>query len=174
MTNQEIDNVVSYLNEVWPQKPIGPITAGLWGQELSRFSHAKVVAVLGALARTETWRPALATILKSLVVPSGGESSSEAFSSVWTAIGSTGGAGKPDISERSMRALKHLGGWADVCRTWTTEQMQWHRKEFMREFESLEARDADSDMRALGGEGTVDGRKALGAAVASVAEGLAK
>ena len=66
MTGQEIQQAIMFLNESWPQKPLGEATAGLWGAELAGHDARAVFAALMSLARTEEWRPSLAKILKTI------------------------------------------------------------------------------------------------------------
>ncbi len=142
MNKAETDGVIAYLNEAWPQRPISAITAGIWGSELAKFSHVRVVAVLHQLTRTEKFRPALAVILAELQPPAVGETASEAFTKVWAAIGRVGIRGVPDVSPRAARAIKHLGGWVTICTTWQQGTVHFHRRDFTAEFDQLEGVEA--------------------------------
>lgn len=171
MTSEETIKIIEMLNSGWPQKPLPAMTIAMWGQELSRFEAADVMRVVTDLSRTSEWRPALATILKALVAPEVGESSSEAFEAVWKEIGRVGRGGRPELSGRAHRAVKHLGGWSTICMTWQRDTIHFHRKDFCAEFDDLETREKADTMRALGGDGDSAGRKALDVAVAKVADG---
>lgn len=66
MNNDEIQHAIAFINDSWPQKPLGAGTQKVWGSQLAEFDNAAVMHVLVHLARTSEWRPSLATILKEL------------------------------------------------------------------------------------------------------------
>lgn len=171
MNNEQTSNVIEFLNEAWPQKPLGETTAALWGHELSRFPHEDVITALRGLARTSEWRPTLATILKALVRPGGDETASEAFTTVWKEIGRVGRGGCPSLSPRTSRAVRHLGGWESICMTWQIDKMQWHRKEFVAEFDQLSGVEQDRALLALDAPKSreIAGRSSQGAPVSAAA-----
>lgn len=149
MDNRETANCIKFLSASWPQKPIDTETAAIWGAELRRFQVADVMAALKGLLRTSRWRPSLAEIIEPLVASGPDESASEAFASVWKAIGRVGRSGRPELSERAARAVLHMGGWSAICATWTIDERNWHRKEFLKEFEELQVRDTRQNILAL-------------------------
>lgn len=174
MTPEQTDSIVSFLNEAWPQRPIGPMTAGIWGSALAKFPHEQVAAVLTRLVHTEKYRPALSDLLTELQPPAVGETASEAFTKVWAEMGRVGRGGKPELSDRAAKAVKHMGGWETICCIWQQPSIHFHRKEFTREFDQLEGVEArrEKHQATMGDGGGVDGKAALGAAVKAVGEGM--
>ena len=139
MDNRETHSVIQFLNASWTAKPMDPQTAAVWGAELKAFDYADVMRSIRALLRTSKWRPSLAEIIELIVVDEDPETASEAFVEVWKEIGRVGRAGTPKLSERAAKAVRHMGGWASICATWTNAQKNWHRKEFCKEFDDIEA-----------------------------------
>ncbi len=159
MTDQETRNALTLLNALWPRKPLPPEAAAIWGAKLRPFPEADVMSVINELAGTEEWMPSLAVILRALVIEPDGETASEAFTSVWQAVGRVGAAARPDISERAHEAVRRLGGWAAICGTWKLDSMQWHRKEFVAVFDEVKQQEDRRELRAIGG-----GMRAIGGA----------
>lgn len=157
MNTEETIQILDMLDAGWAHKPLPEMTRKLWGMDLAKFAADDVFRVVSHLSRTSEFRPSLATMLKALVVPAGGETSSEAFAAVWAETGRKGRGGKPDISERAAKAVRLLGGWEIVCMTWQRDSIHFHKRDFCKEFDELEARDNHAAVVSLDARRTLEG-----------------
>jgi hypothetical protein len=53
-----------------------------------------------------------------------------AFELLWGKIGSVGGYGTPELPNEIGLAVERLGGWGQICTTWTSDKRTWHEKAF--------------------------------------------
>jgi len=158
MRNGEIPKAIAMLNASWAGAPLAPETAVVWGGHLAKFPLDDVMRALSALVARCKFRPSLSEIIAELVTDPDAETSREAFSAVWRAIGRVGQRGQPDISEAALTAVRHLGGWGSICLSWTLERRDWHSREFCAAYEQVADREQSRTLRALAGSTT----KAIG------------
>lgn len=125
MRNEEVGQVIQFLNSMWANKPLDQIAAGVWGSELREFQFDDVMANLRQLAREQNWRPALAQILKPLVPKPEGKEPGQVFADICEQITKR----PPVVSAAESEAVRRLGGW-DVLRAWQLDDLHWHEKRF--------------------------------------------
>ena len=141
--------IIAEINSSWASAPLAAGTAVIWTGHLAKFPVDDVMRALSALVARCKFRPSLSEIIAELVTDPDAETSREAFSAVWKAIGSVGRHGEPEISDAALTAVRHLGGWGSICGSWTLDRREWHLREFCAAYEQVSDREHSRTLRAL-------------------------
>lgn len=135
MNNEQTANTIQFLQDTWSQKPMTPRTAAIWGAELARFEAEDVERALLQLARTQEWRPSLATIIKAIAGPSK-EQPSAAFASVFAVLVHPPGERYQRLTPATAEAVRRLGGWSAVG-LWKQEERHFRERDFARVYSEV-------------------------------------
>lgn len=146
MTNIEVDQIITSIEAMWPQRPIDPTTRQLWGLTLRKYAAAPVMRVLQVLVEISKWRPSLAEILAPLQDAPDIPHATEAFANVWSQIGRL--PGEQDVTPMEAEAVRRMGGW-DALGRLQIDERHWHAKRFAEIWEALVESKRGQDLRAL-------------------------